>query len=278
MSTWPPPSSSRELRSDVLRNQQTLIRAATAAVHREGLHVPMATIAADAGVGIGTLYRHFATREDLLSHLTHVSFEQVLANAQAAERTGATATEALQSVHRRGDQPAQRAGAAAARRTALHGARDPRRPAAGPPDHPADHRPRPGGRHHQAGRHPARHRRPRRDARPAAAFRPRLGRHLPSAARHLPRGPGHQQRREAPGCFWMIVTDCPLSSGPVLVNTGAHTKALATGVDPPLQPGHPRRRPAADRQTPCAPASGRPSTPARSPGAATLAGAEWLDL
>jgi len=53
------------MRSDALRNQQELMRAATAAVHREGLHVPMATIAADAGVGVGTLYRHFPTRDDL---------------------------------------------------------------------------------------------------------------------------------------------------------------------------------------------------------------------
>lgn len=60
-----PPESQRELRSDALRNQEELIRAATAAVHREGLHVPMATIASDAGVGIGTLYRHFPTRLDL---------------------------------------------------------------------------------------------------------------------------------------------------------------------------------------------------------------------
>jgi AcrR family transcriptional regulator len=90
-----PPAPRRELRSDALRNQQELIRAATAAFHREGLHVPMATIAADAGVGVGTLYRHFPTRDDLLSHLTHRSFEQVLANARAAERHGATATECL---------------------------------------------------------------------------------------------------------------------------------------------------------------------------------------
>ena len=85
----------RELRSDVVRNRQALVRAATAAVHREGPGVPMATIAADAGVGIGTLYRHFPTREDLLSYLTHASFEQVLANAQAAQSSGGTATEAL---------------------------------------------------------------------------------------------------------------------------------------------------------------------------------------
>src|SRR5258705_633110 len=87
--------SSREPRSDAARNHEALVRAATAAVHREGPRVPMATIAADAGVGIGTLYRHFASREDLLDYLTHVSFEQVLANAQAAEHGATTAAEAL---------------------------------------------------------------------------------------------------------------------------------------------------------------------------------------
>jgi AcrR family transcriptional regulator len=90
-----PRVSARELRSDALRNQLELIRAATAAVHREGLRVPMATIAADAGVGVATLYRHFPTRDHLLSHLSHRSFEQVLANARAAEREGATPTDSL---------------------------------------------------------------------------------------------------------------------------------------------------------------------------------------
>ena len=88
-------ANSREPRSDAARNRQILVRAATAAVHREGTGVPMATIAAGAGVGIGTLYRHFPTREYLLGYLTHASFEQVLANAEAAESNGATATEAL---------------------------------------------------------------------------------------------------------------------------------------------------------------------------------------
>jgi AcrR family transcriptional regulator len=89
--------NSREPRSDAARNHQTLVRAATAAVHREGVGVPMATIAADAGVGIGTLYRHFPTREYLLGYLTHASFEQVLANAQAAESNAATGAEALRN-------------------------------------------------------------------------------------------------------------------------------------------------------------------------------------
>lgn len=89
------PTTPRDLRRDALRNQQDLVRAATAAVHREGLRVPMGTIAADAGLGIGTLYRHFTTRDKLLSYLTHRSFEQVLANARAADRDGATPIDSL---------------------------------------------------------------------------------------------------------------------------------------------------------------------------------------
>jgi AcrR family transcriptional regulator len=85
----------RELRSDAARNHEALVRAATAALHREGPRVSMATIAADAGVGIGTLYRHFPTREDLLNFLTHRSFEQVLSNVQAADSDAATASDAL---------------------------------------------------------------------------------------------------------------------------------------------------------------------------------------
>ena len=85
----------REPRSDAANNHEALVRAATEAVHREGPRVPMASIAASAGVGIGTLYRHFATREQLLSELTHRSFEQVLANALAAERDAATGRDAV---------------------------------------------------------------------------------------------------------------------------------------------------------------------------------------
>ena len=85
----------REQRSDAARNREALVRAATAAVHREGPHVTMATIAADAGVGIGTLYRHFPAREDLLNFLAHRSFEQVLSNVQGAESGDLTAGDAL---------------------------------------------------------------------------------------------------------------------------------------------------------------------------------------
>jgi AcrR family transcriptional regulator len=84
-----------DARRDAIRNHEALVRAAIAAWHGQGPRVTMATIAADAGVGIGTLYRHFPTRDDLLDHLAHRSFEQVLANAQAAERDGTTGADAL---------------------------------------------------------------------------------------------------------------------------------------------------------------------------------------
>ena len=87
--------ASRPMRSDAQRSELLLLRAATTAIHREGLHVPLSTIAADAGVGIGTLYRHFPTRAALLAHLTHRSFEQVLGNARDAQQLGTTPRDAL---------------------------------------------------------------------------------------------------------------------------------------------------------------------------------------
>ena len=91
----PARQSAREPRSDAAQNRDALVQAATAAVHREGIRVRMTTVAEDAGVGVGTLYRHFATREELLNHLTRRSFDMVLANAKAAENSASTGSDAL---------------------------------------------------------------------------------------------------------------------------------------------------------------------------------------
>jgi AcrR family transcriptional regulator len=61
-----------------------VLDAATELVRRDGEKVPMAAIAEHAGVGVGTLYRHFPTREDLLGALVHRSFGIALDNARAA--------------------------------------------------------------------------------------------------------------------------------------------------------------------------------------------------
>ena len=53
-------------RSDARRNEETLLAAAAAAFVASGVDVPVRDIAARAGVGVGTMYRHFPTRADLV--------------------------------------------------------------------------------------------------------------------------------------------------------------------------------------------------------------------
>lgn len=53
-------------RSDARRNQQALLDAAAAAFVAAGVEAPVRDVAARAGVGVGTVYRHFPTRADLV--------------------------------------------------------------------------------------------------------------------------------------------------------------------------------------------------------------------
>jgi AcrR family transcriptional regulator len=77
--------SQRPLRRDALANQERVLAAAVTAVLRQGPQVPMATIAAEAGVGVATLYRRYPNREALLDALTHRAFKLLLEQARAAE-------------------------------------------------------------------------------------------------------------------------------------------------------------------------------------------------
>ncbi|WP_329560567.1 TetR/AcrR family transcriptional regulator [Kitasatospora sp. NBC_01266] len=56
----------RPLRADARRNRDRLIEVAARAFTQDGPEVTLEAIAKEAGVGIGTLYRHFATREELV--------------------------------------------------------------------------------------------------------------------------------------------------------------------------------------------------------------------
>jgi AcrR family transcriptional regulator len=58
--------SARPLRADAQRNRERLLDAAVRAFSHDGQDVTLDAIAKDAGVGIGTLYRHFPTREALV--------------------------------------------------------------------------------------------------------------------------------------------------------------------------------------------------------------------
>jgi AcrR family transcriptional regulator len=56
----------KALRADAARNRARLLEAATALFAERGVETSLDDVARAAGVGIGTLYRHFPTREDLV--------------------------------------------------------------------------------------------------------------------------------------------------------------------------------------------------------------------
>jgi AcrR family transcriptional regulator len=56
----------RPKRADAQRNEKTLLDAAAAVFVASGVDAPVRDIAAKAGVGMGTIYRHFPTRADLI--------------------------------------------------------------------------------------------------------------------------------------------------------------------------------------------------------------------
>ncbi|TDU02054.1 TetR family transcriptional regulator [Streptomyces sp. 846.5] len=58
--------AARPKRADAQRNKQTLLDAAAAIFLTSGVEAPVRDIAAKAGVGTGTIYRHFPTRADLI--------------------------------------------------------------------------------------------------------------------------------------------------------------------------------------------------------------------
>lgn len=73
----------RAERSDALANRQRILEAAREVFARRGLDAEVREIAERAGVGIGTLYRHFESREGLLAVLVHQAGEDMLRRMQA---------------------------------------------------------------------------------------------------------------------------------------------------------------------------------------------------
>jgi len=61
----PSGAAARPLRADAQRNRARILEAAEVVFASEGIEVPVDTIAEKAGLGVGTLYRHFPTKEKL---------------------------------------------------------------------------------------------------------------------------------------------------------------------------------------------------------------------
>jgi AcrR family transcriptional regulator len=75
--------ATRPQRADARRNYDRLLAGAREAIAADGLNASLEGIARSAGVGIGTLYRHFPTREALLEAVLREHFAQLAARAEA---------------------------------------------------------------------------------------------------------------------------------------------------------------------------------------------------
>jgi AcrR family transcriptional regulator len=72
----------KQLRADALRNRNRVLTAAREAFEAEGISVSVEAIARRAGVGVGTVYRHFPTKEALFLAIVETSVEAFVAEAR----------------------------------------------------------------------------------------------------------------------------------------------------------------------------------------------------
>lgn len=79
-----PPVVERPLRRDAEANRRQILEAAGRLMAARGLAVPLEDIAAEAGVGIATLYRRFPTRDELVTALFQDRLEAYVAELDAA--------------------------------------------------------------------------------------------------------------------------------------------------------------------------------------------------
>jgi AcrR family transcriptional regulator len=87
---------SRQPRADGERNKARLVEAAKQRFAEQGASAALEQIARDAGVGIGTLYRHFATRDSLIEAVYRQEVDALVAAASKLE-ANATPVEALRA-------------------------------------------------------------------------------------------------------------------------------------------------------------------------------------
>lgn len=79
-----PASSARPQRKDAARNRELLIDAAREVFARRGIEASLDDVAKHAGVGVGTAYRHFANKFELIKALMSQTIDEVVDRAERA--------------------------------------------------------------------------------------------------------------------------------------------------------------------------------------------------
>src|SRR3981189_2924950 len=77
-------TGARPLRRDAERNRQQILLAARAAFAERGVEVTLDEIAQRAGVGVGTIYRRYANKDELIDELYEDIVAEIATVAEAA--------------------------------------------------------------------------------------------------------------------------------------------------------------------------------------------------
>jgi AcrR family transcriptional regulator len=117
-----PEIEKRKPRADAIRNRERVLEAAKAVFSQGGPEASLEAVAKHAGVGIGTLYRHFPTREALYEAVYRREVEQLVELAKHLVETNIAPVEALRRWLRAGVEfMATKKGMTAALAMAAHG-------------------------------------------------------------------------------------------------------------------------------------------------------------
>src|SRR5262245_33161892 len=84
----PIPTTERVLRSDARRIREAILTAANQRCAYQGLDAQMPDIAKAAKVGVGTVYRHFPTKDHLIAALAAERFERLAEKAEEGIESG----------------------------------------------------------------------------------------------------------------------------------------------------------------------------------------------
>ena len=83
-----PTTTARPLRRDAQANRERIVAAARIAFATRGIEATVEEIARRAGVGMGTLYRRFPTKEDLVDAVLEDAFGRVRPRGRGVARRG----------------------------------------------------------------------------------------------------------------------------------------------------------------------------------------------